>query len=148
MNNNNPYRMYKKASPALIATKAVVPYVAKSTSKLGWKIPVAIAGTTAVGAGGKYLYDKHKKDKEFSWDKIRPYAVPTIAGLGGMGISYGALGAIPAFRRNAVLRLLASGAIGAAAAGGAYYLDNVYGKDKGIMDTLKGWKDTIANKLS
>ena len=135
MINNNPYKFN--------------PYMTKTAFK-PWFIPTAITAATGLGLGGKFAYDqiKEKRNKEFSWDKVRPYAVPTIAGLGGAGLSYGVLGAIPAFRRNAVLRLLASGVIGAATAGGAYYLDNVYGKDKGIMDTIKGWKDTITNKLS
>ena len=70
-----------------------------------------------------------------NWNKLKNYlvknrswALPTAAGVGTTGLSYAGLGLIPAMRRNTALRLLASGAIGAAAAGGAYYLDNVYGK--------------------
>ena len=72
-----------------------------------------------------------------NWNKLKDYlvknrswALPTAAGVGMTGLSYAGLGLIPAMRRNTVLRLLASGAIGAATAGGAYYVDNVYGKQK------------------
>ena len=72
-----------------------------------------------------------------NWNKLKNYlvknrswALPTATGIGTTGLSYAGLGLIPAMRRNTVLRLLASGAIGAATAGGAYYLDNVHGKQK------------------